>query len=417
MTIRLLASILCICAAGFVLRRAAAGVSLRASRTVDEIERACGADPHRADCWSRLAEARETLGMDAADAWRRSLDANPRDARSLTQAAAAAETRGDPQSAERLLLDAARYNQLWLPRWTLANFYLRQKRTNEFWGWMHSAFERSYGDPTAAFRLSFTAGATSDFLLRHILPQEPGILDAFVHYLINEKRYADVEPAAMEYARQAGPEDRAPVASALTAAADALLVSHRLDGALRIWNDLSRRGYIPYSAWSAESPLVNGNFQSPLPSPGFDWRAGRTEGVTAIFGAPMDGVKITLSGRQPVNAEVLSQYIVLAPGRNYRFAFDYQTPQIAAGESAFYWKIGAIHSNDLADSNDWEHASMRFATLPSDRLTLEKLTLVAGRREGSARMQGEVWIRRARLESTPNVVDDDEDDAAQDSRR
>lgn len=372
---------------------------MRRSATVEALERACAEDPGRAACWSRAAEAREALGMDAAEAWRRAVDRNPRDAQTLTQAAVAAESRGNTAHAERLLLQAEKYNHLWLPRWTLANFYFRQNRKTEFWKWMSSALDRSYGDPTAAFRLCSAAGGHASFLLDHVLPASPEILNAFVQFLIREKSYPDLEYAAAQYAKLAGASEQSQATAALTAAADALVTAGRVNGALRIWNDLANRRYIPYPSWSAASPLVNGTFQTPLPSPAFDWRPSREEGIQTIFGAPMDGVKISLSGAQAVDAELLSQYLALPPSRRFRLAFEYQTPQIGPDESGLYWRAGGVIGDELPSAGDWETGWVKFETAEAPNVTLYKLALIAGRKPGKARMQGEVWVRRVRLES------------------
>ena len=55
--------------------------------------------------------------------------------------------------AERWLLDAARVDRQYEPRWTLANFYFRQQKMDDFWKWMRAALEVSYGDRVAAFDL------------------------------------------------------------------------------------------------------------------------------------------------------------------------------------------------------------------------------------------------------------------------
>jgi hypothetical protein len=388
---------LLIWAGTLIVRRAYADARARSSQTLAELERACSLDPTRASCWARLAEAREALGEDGFAAWQQSLTLNPRDAPVLTQAALAAEARGDLQTAERLLAQATAYNHLWLPRWTLVNFYFRHSRP-EFWTAMRSALERSHGDPTAAFRLCRDAGAGAAEMLDRVLPPTPEMLEAFVRFLIREGAIDDLPAAADRYARQASPPARARVASALTAAANTLIAAGRAQAALTIWNDLAARGYIPYPAWSPEVPLVNGKFYPPLATPAFDWRSPRSEDITPNFGTPPGGVKISLSGRQPEDAEILSQFLLLRPYSRYRLSFDYQTPGVSAEDSALYWTILNTRSEPLASST-WERFSMRLEVPPGKELRLTKLVLVAGRKHGRARMQGEVWIRHMRLEA------------------
>lgn len=380
-----------------IVRRAAAGALARSSLTLEQLEQACAADPGRASCWARLAEARETLGEDAAAVWQKAIAADPRNAAALTQAALAAESRGDPKTAERLLLQASEYNQLWLPRWTLAGFYYRQRRP-EFWTSARAALERSWDDPTAVFRLCRDNGAGAQYMLDHVLPQTPAMLKAYVWFLIREGGVGDLPAAAERYARQSSVLERVNVTNALIAAADALIHAGRTQPALDLWNYLAGAGYIPYPAWSAESPLVNGRFHPPLATPAFDWRTPNTEEVTANFGTPLDGVKIGLTGRQPENAGILAQFVVLQPGLRYRFSFDYRTPGIGDDDSALYWSILDTRTQALASST-WEHVSVRFEAPAGSEPQLTELVLVAGRKHGRARMQGEAWVRHVRLES------------------
>jgi tetratricopeptide (TPR) repeat protein len=369
-----------------IVRRAGADMQARSSATPGELERACQADPGRASCWARLAEAREAMGEDASAVWQKALDADPRNASVLTQAALAADARDDLATAERLLQQAARYNQLWLARWTLANFYYRHQRP-EFWPSIRTALERSHGDPTAIFRLCRDAGAGASKMLDEILPPAPALLNAYVRFLIREAALDELPLAA----------ERSAQSDTLLAAADALVQAERVEPALVIWNQLATRRQIPYPAWSAASPLVNNAFKTPVSPPVFDWKTLSNEDFYAIFGALSGGVKISLTGRQPEDAEILVQQVALQPGRRYRLSCEYQTRGITADDSALYWSILTARSEALAGSA-WTPVWVRFEIPDGTGPRLAKLALVAGRKHGRARMQGEVWIRNLKLE-------------------
>lgn len=405
-TVAAVACSLLLLAAATIFRRAAADVQARSGRSPREIERACLADPGRASCWARLAEARELLGADASPEWRAALERNPRDPSVLAQAAISAESQRAFPEAERLLLQAESYNRLWLPRWTLANFYYRRNRKPEFWQWMRAALERSYGDLTAAFHLCRDAGGNAGFLLDKVLPDTPEIRRAFVSFLIAEHQLDDLPTAAERYASAASPSDQQNVTAALIASAESLVTSHRAEPALRLWNHLAARNYIPYGSWSAESPLFNARFQKPLDPPAFDWRTPADEGVTVLFGAPVDGVKISLSGRQSEHADLLTQYLVLQPARRYHFAFEFQTPGINTAETALEWVANDVETGDpyliespALASPAWTRQSIWLQTPKDARPRLTRLSLVAGRKIGFARMQGEAWFRRMRMEA------------------
>lgn len=397
-TIALTACALLAWTVAHIVRRAAAELMLNRSGSLEEMERACATDPGRAACPADLAAARESVGQDGSAAWRRAIDLDPGAAPVLTQAALAAESRGDIAVAEKWLLQAERYSHTWLPRWTLANFYYRHQRLPEFWRSMRDALARSYGDRRAAFRLCRDAGATPAFLLENVLPPTPDILNAYVHFLIEEHETDGLLAAGMRYAATVPVGDRAKVSETLLAATEALLAADQPGPALQFWNLLCARRFIPYSRWDPQSPLVNGNFHPPLATPAFDWRTPATTGVMVLFGVPADGVKISLSGQQPEDAELLAQFVCLKAGYRYRFAFDYRTLNIAPEETGLRWRIGEYSSRYLA-ANEWQNSSLDFSVPDAAGSGLAKIGLIAARRAGHARNEGEIWIRRARLEA------------------
>ena len=78
---------------------------------------------------------------------------NPWDTRSRIELGLLAEAEGDSTTSERYLLQAAETDHLFLPRWTLANYYFRRGDTSQFWGWAKEAADRVYGDAQPLFRL------------------------------------------------------------------------------------------------------------------------------------------------------------------------------------------------------------------------------------------------------------------------
>ncbi len=91
-----------------------------------------------------------------------------------------AEVRGDLASAERWLLDAARVDRQYEPRWTLANFYFRQRTLDRFWAWLRSALEVSYGDRAAAFDLAWAAAPDTRTILSRAIPDRHEVVAAFL---------------------------------------------------------------------------------------------------------------------------------------------------------------------------------------------------------------------------------------------
>ena len=88
-------------------------------------------------------------------------------------------------SAERWLLDAARVDRQFEPRWTLANFYFRQQKTDRFWTWMRSALEVSYGEPRRGLRFVLQRRRRMRrTILARAIPERHDALAAFVAYQV-----------------------------------------------------------------------------------------------------------------------------------------------------------------------------------------------------------------------------------------
>jgi hypothetical protein len=116
-----------------------------------------------------------------------------------------AEARGDTASAERWLLDAARVDHQFEPRWTLANFYFRQQKTDAFWTWIRAALEVSYGSRDAVFDLCWKASPDASVILARAIPDRPilnshDVLAALVAYQVWKER-GDAAPAAIRLSR------------------------------------------------------------------------------------------------------------------------------------------------------------------------------------------------------------------------
>jgi tetratricopeptide (TPR) repeat protein len=377
------------------IRRGRADFRFTSARSAGEIEAACRLDPGRAACLAALARVREESAMEAAPVWSEVLALNPRNASYLAQAALAAEFRGELHTAERLLLRSARYNQLWLPRWSLANFYYRHQRWDEFRRWAALALGRAHGDRTALFRLCSSAGLGSGELLGWMRDHHEN-LAAYVRFLALEGSDAALPAAATAYAEALPAGLRHPAEqSVLAEAINALLARERIEAVPPLWSRLAERRLIPYPAWSEARPLVNPRFAPLLPGGGLDWRLERVPGVEAFVGVPPGGIKFTFSGRQPEEAELLAQPLLLRGGQTWLLEFEFQTPGISPAASSLSWRLGGRPPDQPpapVAADDWTRVIHAW-TLPPG-FHLQRLALRSQRPRGQARHEGELRIRR-----------------------
>src|SRR5207302_7605452 len=73
---------------------------------------------------------------------RRAVQLNPWDYQSWIQLGLLAEMQqGNAEEAERDYLRAVEADHMFLPRWTLTNFYFRQRKASDFFHWANTALQ------------------------------------------------------------------------------------------------------------------------------------------------------------------------------------------------------------------------------------------------------------------------------------
>ncbi|WP_321473430.1 hypothetical protein [uncultured Paludibaculum sp.] len=371
-----------------------------------QAENACRVLERNPDCWRAAARLREQEGGNALPLWSRSLDLDPRNVEAAIASALPLESAGQPQEAERLLLRAARLNQLWLPRWSLALFYSRQGHSDEFWRWARLAFERSYWDRTAMFRQCSAQGATAQFLLQHVLPVRLDLRLALLRYLTGQPVDGQLLPAAEAVVACARPEQRG---DALPVLVDAIAVLARMghpEQAFRVWASMCDRRLTSYAAPTEQTPVTNSELRAPFMEAGFDWQMPPASGVSNLVLAGGEGVRFTLTGSQPAGAILLQQWLFLRGGQTWLLTVDARTQGIEPADSALYWRIideenGLPYEPDRAavHGDEWTRLHFRLRGPPTDRLA--RLALMAAQRPGRVRMQGDVSVRRVELRAEP----------------
>jgi tetratricopeptide (TPR) repeat protein len=339
--------------------------------TPETVQRAVEIAPWNTEYLALRALQFDYEGADSTAVTEKIARLNPYSSAPRIRLGLAREVSGDFANAERWLLDAASVDHQFEPRWTLANFYFRAAKREQFWAWMRSALEVSYGDRTPAFDLCWRVSADASEILNRAIPDRHEVTGAYLVYLIQKKRLEAILPIARRLAAYRDASDL----PLLYGACDQLIEA-RDPAAIEIWR---------LAGQATPSGIFNGDFAAAPLNHGFDWRVHETTGVTHV------GHRVAFNGQQPESCSLLEQKLFLVNGRRYRFHWEARTTGIKS-PSGLEWRIGDQRAA-LAPSDDWTPGEM----LLTARGAFEVLELDYGRPMGESRTEGNVELRRLRL--------------------
>ncbi len=331
-------------------------------------------------------------GADRSPSLERAANASPYNAQAWIALGLDAELQGDRTRAERCLLQAARVDRTYAPRWSLANFYFRANSREKCWPWLREAARMSYGDPRPLAQLAWNLAEDAPDALA-ALSDRPPVLESYVSLLLDNNRLGPAEVAAGRLLDTAGKG----AAGAELVYCDRFLDAGRLEAALRLWNRLAEARWIPALPLDPDRGphLTNGDFSREPLSRGFDWRPQGVAGVEMLRQPAGGGLRLSFSGEQPETCMLLLERVALAPGRRWRLRFEYRSQGMAADTGLRWRTIGAEWP--AAASDAWSEAAFEFRTPATGRVV--PLVLAYERAPGTMRMTGSFWLRRLRLEA------------------
>jgi tetratricopeptide (TPR) repeat protein len=368
-------------------------------QTLAGTEAAIALTPGKAEYYARLAPmVPDDDPQKAKDALRRAVALNPWDARSWIDLGLRAEKDGDNTTAKQCLLRAAEADRKFLPRWTLANYYFRHDDRAMFWFWARQGAAMVYGDAQPLFRLCGRVEETGT-LIDRLEIRNPDVRAGYLSYLIDRNRVDLVGPAVdhlLENNRQAD-------VPLLVTACERLLEAGRVDQAAETWNRLAAAGRVAFRTpgGKGEQLLANGSFAVTPASRGFDWRLPELEGVSVSEEEESPGLRITFSGREPEDCEVIAQLVPVRGAMEYELRFGYRTLGIVSG-AGLGWRI-----TDAGGAVLKEGPSLTPKAIAEGRLLFEtpadcrlvRLALRYRRNPGTTRMEGFLVLWTAVLKS------------------
>jgi hypothetical protein len=304
-------------------------------------------------------------GADPTPLLERAAALNPMSSTPRIRLGLATEIRGENASAEKWLLEAARVDHQFEPRWTLANFYFRRENFPEFWKWLRAAVEVSYGDRRPAFDLAWRASSQAAEIARAI-PDRHEVISAYLSYLFDTHRTEAAARFALKLASFHDPADR----PLLYGACDEFIRANLADAARDLWRSL----------FGDHSGVFAGNFEAPRIGHGFDWRTPELGGVVQLDLDHPSRRRISFDARQPESCELLRQTLLLQPGRRYTLHWESRLNGLTS-PTGIEWRVAGARAP--IESN-----AVSF-TAPA---RLIELTLNYDRPRGEARGEGSVEL-------------------------
>jgi hypothetical protein len=324
---RIIVAAILIAASFLSIRRAWADSEFR-RRTPEAVERAVDLAPSNTEYILFRALQLDYDGADATPLLERAAALNPMSSTPRIRLGLAAEIRGDRASAEKWLLDAARIDHQFEPRWTLANFYFRNEKFPEFWTWLRSALEVSYGDRRPAFDLAWRASSDPAEIARAI-PERREVIAAYLGYLLETRR----DQAAGSFALKLASFNDAADRPLLLGACDQFLQANLPDAANDLWRTL----------FGDHTGIFAGNFETPRIGHGFDWRSTDLPGVVQLDLENPSRRRIAFDGRQPESCELLRQAILVEPGRRYSLRWQARLNGLKS-PTGIEWRAAGAHA-------------------------------------------------------------------------
>ena len=382
------------------MRRAVAE-SWIADPSLESLERAVRLTPGNGAGWVRLGSTLASRGDDpvrALDAIRKGVDLGPYNPEAWIALALQTEWQGDPGRAEPYLKKAFEVDNSFDSRWSLANFYLRQGQTEEFWYWIRETIAFAPRGFYPGVELCWRAFDDHAAILDNAIADDPELNRRYFSYLMASNRVEAASAVWERFKDEIRGTDRANALWLLAA----WQRQGRVADALDIWNRLSKLGLIPYSPLSPETGavLTNADLQQVPSGEGFDWRLFPSDEIRSDV-EPINDQQSALvfhfSGMQGQSSVLLQQLVPVKPGASYRFDFRYATDGLAENTgvrwtaySGFDEKAPVLaHTESLPASPDTQVISL---DMPATEGSLIRLVLEYERFPGTTRKRGRFLI-------------------------
>lgn len=379
-----------IAAAVFALLLARASTS-NARDTADASEAAAKLIPFRADYLVQFAAWHPAVKQKVLQ---RAVALDPFETQAWIDLGLDAEFNGrSPNQAEQLYLRAEGTNHMFVPKWTLTNFFYRQQRVPDFLRWAKETLEITPYSAAPVFSEMWLLAPEAPQLLATAVPDNPNTLWQYAWFLSNGGHLADVPPVISRLVEHA-PQQDAEVfgkSSIVGPIEDKLLQNGREQDALAVWNMLYEGHWISLPAPNVATPITNGSFTVPIWPHGFDWVVVPTSGVSIQQDTQAHHIEIDFSGDQPDPCTLLVQWVPLSARKTYTVRWSAKA-ESADAQADLTWHVRTGVGQPVAASLPFSQSGGKwtFSSPPQDGAFV--LSLEYARQTGYTRAEGSLLL-------------------------
>jgi tetratricopeptide (TPR) repeat protein len=257
----------------------------------------------------------------------RAIELNPFDFESLIQLGLAAEFQDhDIAGAEHYYLRAAQVNKMFLPKWTLTNFYFRRNDASEFFRWAAASLAITPYAPEPIFVQMWLMSQDCARIAR-TLPDRPRILLPYAWFLSNTHQYEAIPPIVRRLISDVGRGN--PHAwgrdDLLASIEDRMVAEGDRAPALSMWANMAKAGWIQQDVPSNAHPITNANFRTIFYRHGFDWTSSAVDGLHVNQSVVEGLLRLQFSGEEPEHCTILRQFLPMEAGHSYTFRWQVES--------------------------------------------------------------------------------------------
>lgn len=358
--------------------------------------------------------AEESDPSRAIQAYRAALALNPLSSDTWLDLATLYEADGRLSDAHNAFLEAKRAYPLSAEvSWRYGNFLLRQGEVAEAFTEIHRAVSVDPQRSAEAFSLCWRVNLDVRAILDNVLPPDPTGYLSVIRELAAKNQ---LDPALLVWDRLVSLQPSHLSLLEPTLLTNALLQSHRLDDAVRVWRDAIRLSDLPPTGDPPNSAVWDGGFETGIAG-GFGWsfssipRGANARVDTGEAHSGQRSLRLDFDGNHNVRFDSVCETTILRPATSYVFSAWVKTRRLTTDQGIRFrlaWLEKAseviLETQDIRGTEPWTRIQMPW-TSPSGVRQVRVCVVrdTSGKVDGQ--IQGTAWVDDVSLvpQTTPQA--------------